>query len=445
MEVNLLEETGMSSLERIIDHNKLEKTDLNTFLELLKPTNLSFSIERCSRLATHIICETLDSYTQQSQRYVPMDSSAYIIPQEIENSRFKEDYVNLMNKIFNFYNKITEAKEGEKRGRGSASESYKYGIPIEDGRYILPLATTSNILVTMSGDKIPNFINTLCSSPQQETYEIAMEVLKFIPPAIAKSIIRRLDPINQSELFKAYKPMFDKINKNVVLFDHFNKPLLRVALGGVTSTNPNPPSEVYKKWAEQGEEVINQKSNDISSKITGYGHVSISEHARHVYGSEQSLTSYHQFERHRLARNIREPFEEIPVEREIFIPPSIRKSMVYEEFLVMAEHAKQFRKELIKNDMIAASSYLLLNADGVKVITNSNSRIDMEMLRQRTCNNAQWEIRDRANAIIELLMPLVPVIYKRAGPPCTQGKCPEGELSCGKSKEMREKYGYFGK
>jgi thymidylate synthase (FAD) len=80
----------------------------------------------------------------------------------------------------------------------------------------------------------------------------------------------------------------------------------------------------------------------------------------------------------------------------------------------------------------------------LKLISSTNARIDNDILSDRTCNNAQWEIRNLYTKKLEQLKKLGPVLYDNAGPGCTRGKCPEGALTCGKIVEVREKFGYFG-
>ena len=109
--------------------------DKNIMKEILKTVNITFIIEGINRIQSTLLCELKDSYVQQSQRYVTMDSSFYEIPQldKTDNVKAKE----LIEKAFNLYIKMSELKEGEFKGRPKA-ENYKHRIPIEDARYILP-------------------------------------------------------------------------------------------------------------------------------------------------------------------------------------------------------------------------------------------------------------------------------------------------------------------
>lgn len=53
---------------------------------------------------------------------------------------------------------------------------------------------------------------------------------------------------------------------------------------------------------------------------------------------------------------------------------------------------------------------------------------------------ASREIREVAEEMLKLVYPVAPHLFKSAGPSCVCGTCPEGNMSCGKAREMREKY-----
>lgn len=68
-----------------------------------------------------------------------------------------------------------------------------------------------------------------------------------------------------------------------------------------------------------------------------------------------------------------------------------------------------------------------------------NVRSLFNFFRHRCCNRAQWEIRAVANEMLKLCLDAAPNIFKYAGPSCVAtGKCPEGKMSCGKMKEVKE-------
>jgi thymidylate synthase (FAD) len=81
--------------------------------------------------------------------------------------------------------------------------------------------------------------------------------------------------------------------------------------------------------------------------------------------------------------------------------------------------------------------FVLPNATETKIMVTMNARELLHFFRQRLCNRAQWEIRAMALAMLKLVRPVAPTIFRNAGPPCVNGKCPEGSRSCGKKKEVR--------
>lgn len=124
----------------------------------------TFSIEGISRACSHqLVRHRIASYSQQSQRYVDGSKFGYVIPPEIKkNENFKKAFDSYMKNTMNFYNGLVAL-----------------GIKKEDARYLLPNATTTNIVVTMNARELLHFIE-LRSSPraQWEIRELAQEMLR---------------------------------------------------------------------------------------------------------------------------------------------------------------------------------------------------------------------------------------------------------------------------
>ncbi len=454
MEVKLAEanKEQLIALEELVSKN-FDKINESTFFELAKEINFSFSLEECSRLLSHHVCESLDSYTQQSQRYVKMGPGAFITPKEITamGSEIEKEYTDLNIEIFEFYNKMTKMKEGFS-GRKAQESDYLYGIKIEDGRYLLPLNTTTNVFHTMNFSNITRLYKTMKRIQVEESKDflnqIDVELAKIIGKDKKESkILQKIhsfaekDLVNEEIVKEQYKKVMENITpqNNCIMINSFEQPILRTGLGALTSTNEKTPSEILSGWVAQGIEL--EKGKGVTERVTGYGHTSIIEHARTTFGLMMSLTCYHQFERHRLPSSTRERFENIPIEREIILPESVkRNSEILVEFNEKVAKVKKFRAKLLEKNGKLAQSYLLLNADLLKVISSTNARMDKEIMSERLCNNAQWEIRYLYEKKLDQLRKTDLCIYGKIGPGCTRGACPEGMLTCGKIIQVREKY-----
>jgi thymidylate synthase (FAD) len=129
------------------------------------------------------------------------------------------------------------------------------------------------------------------------------------------------------------------------------------------------------------------------------------------------------------------------------IPPSISKDgelkSLFEETMETLRKSYIFltQKLIEKGNSTEASRedarFVLPNAAETKIMITMNARELMHFFSQRLCNRAQWEIRAMALAMMKLVKPLAPTIFRNAGPPCMRGKCPEGPRTCGKSEEVR--------
>ena len=75
--------------------------------------------------------------------------------------------------------------------------------------------------------------------------------------------------------------------------------------------------------------------------------------------------------------------------------------------------------------------YLLPNAAETKIVVTMNVRELLHFFELRCCNRAQWEIRELAHKMLELVRPTAPYVFMDAGPSCVRGVCSEGKMTCG--------------
>lgn len=84
--------------------------------------------------------------------------------------------------------------------------------------------------------------------------------------------------------------------------------------------------------------------------------------------------------------------------------------------------------------------FVLPNAAETKLVLTMNARELLHFFALRCCNRAQWEIRELATRMLAQVKEVAPNIFRTAGPGCVSGPCPEGEFTCGKIIEVREKF-----
>lgn len=186
-------------------------------------------------------------------------------------------------------------------------------------------------------------------------------------------------------------------------------------------------------------------------KLVSVGHLSPVEHSSFTFAIEGiSRACSHQLVRHRLASYSQQSQRYVDEEEfDYIIPPSIESNEqlktdfehlmndIQEHYAYIVERLNQigYGIEEARED----ARFILPNATETKIMVTMNARELLHFFSVRLCNRAQWEIREMAHSMLKLVKPVAPVIFDQAGPPCLNGKCPEGPRSCGKTKEVRQR------
>ncbi|NBJ89610.1 FAD-dependent thymidylate synthase [Acutalibacter sp. 1XD8-36] len=218
--------------------------------------------------------------------------------------------------------------------------------------------------------------------------------------------------------------------------------------------------------------LTDEKAGSFLDMLTEIGHESPIEHASFTFGIEGvSRSLLAQITRHRLAsysvqsqRYVKESSFEFVVPPEIAAMPEARREFLmameedqrhYEklsellqrkhetEFLAKGLCEKEARRKAEKK-AIEDARFVLPNACATKLICTMNARSLMNFFTHRCCNRAQWEIRELAVEMLKLVREAAPNMFRKAGPPCLRGSCPEGKMSCGKMSRVRESFQALG-
>ena len=196
--------------------------------------------------------------------------------------------------------------------------------------------------------------------------------------------------------------------------------------------------------AELMESMSDERVESVLSTIMGGGHFSTLEHASFTFaidGVSRALT--HQLVRHRLAsfnqqsqRYVKFKDGSVPY----VMPPSIskdsEKAALFDEAMKATVDAYS---KLVEAGVEAEDArYLLPNAAETKIVVTMNARELHHFFTVRCCNRAQWEIRDLAWKMLELVREQAPYVFAQAGPSCVRGACTEGKMTCGNPYRPRE-------
>ena len=106
--------------------------------------------------------------------------------------------------------------------------------------------------------------------------------------------------------------------------------------------------------------------------------------------------------------------------------------------LLRTNYPKTIRE--LEKKAIEDARYVLPNACETKMVITMNTRSLYNLFKHRLCNRSQWEIREVAEQMLECVKSVAPELFTNIAPSCVHGKCPEGNMSCGKAAIMKEKY-----
>ncbi|WP_283170536.1 FAD-dependent thymidylate synthase [Curtanaerobium respiraculi] len=188
--------------------------------------------------------------------------------------------------------------------------------------------------------------------------------------------------------------------------------------------------------AELMETLSEDRIRSVLGTIMGSGHFSTLEHASFTFavdGVSRALT--HQLVRHRLASYNQQSqryvkFKDgVPAVKPPTIAENEEAARLFDDAIAVA--AEAYAKLVAAGVPAEDARYLLPNATESKIVVTMNARELHHFFGERCCNRAQWEIRDLAWRMLELVRPIAPFIFLDAGPGCVRGRCPEGKMACG--------------
>ncbi|MGN0584544.1 MAG: FAD-dependent thymidylate synthase [Ruminococcus sp.] len=211
-----------------------------------------------------------------------------------------------------------------------------------------------------------------------------------------------------------------------------------------------------------------EKAEQFVDMLAGFGHESPVEHVTFTFGIEGVSRAFlAQVTRHRIASFSVQSQRYVKQDHFEFItPPAIAEdeeaAAIYQKSMDNAINAylelsdrlqEKYIPELLAQGMsekaarskaekmaIEDARFVLPNACETKMVLTMNVRSLRNFFRLRCCNRAQWEIRAVAEEMLKLCCKAAPALFRTAGPSCCCGPCTEGKMSCGKAKEVREKY-----
>jgi thymidylate synthase (FAD) len=139
-----------------------------------------FEIEECSRVTTHqLVRHRVASYDQESQRFSAATKEGAVVPPSIQsNEKAVQAFEEGLKAVYSAYEKMVAA-----------------GVPKEDARYVLPNATKTKLVMTVTARSLMHIVwQRTALQAQWEIRELANTLLNLAreaTPELWTKIIER--------------------------------------------------------------------------------------------------------------------------------------------------------------------------------------------------------------------------------------------------------------
>ena len=212
----------------------------------------------------------------------------------------------------------------------------------------------------------------------------------------------------------------------VTLLEKSPNPTAMTATAARTCYSANDPATIVERWGRKPDDMV--KTVD---RVRSAGHHSTLEHNIYVFGvTGLSRAATHQLVRHRHLQFDQQSQRYLAFKDADFpyVKPHKLSSLpeLSARFDALMHEIGETYQALLSAGLPGEDArFVLPNAAASQLVVSGNARAWYEFLTLRTCNMAQWEIREMAFAVLRILKREDPVLFKDAGATCVRGYCHE--------------------
>ena len=174
---------------------------------------------------------------------------------------------------------------------------------------------------------------------------------------------------------------------------------------------------------------LDNPSDKGFEKAIKSGHYSILEHLPLTFLIEDiSRACSHQLVRHRIASysQMSQRYAKVDINEEWYIEPEsivTYSRNIIDKYRDLMDNIAEFYQEMISKNIPNEDARMVLpNACFTSIMVSMNARSLMEAATLRTCNRAQWEIRQMFKLMRDSIKDVYPHVWEKCFPNCTK-KC----------------------
>ena len=357
----------------------------------------------------------LASFTVKSRRYVDFSKLGYHIPHGLEGEDLAL-YRRYMDGLFEAYGDLLEA-----------------GVPREDARFLLPYAFHSNFYCTLNARELCRLLGQIRYGRGRgipELQNLADELtgqleerFPFLLPELQQA--QGEEPAGEAPSFRCSSgaPVY----------------LSRQEAGAVALLSA--PAEPLKLLEAACRLQYPGEAFDLDGLTASRRPRELEQLAYTFTISNLTLSGLTHLVRHRMQSIVVPSIQSVDHSR-VILPDTVASGPALERYQRAVEDAHSRLLQLRQRPALAKYHYYFaLSGNLMDIMTTMNARELQWFIRLRSCNRAQWEVRDIAVELLRQLRHSFPALFDRFGPSCfADGRCPEGRLTCGQMSEVVQRF-----
>ena len=353
----------------------------------------------------------LASFTVKSRRYVDFSGLGCHVPPELEGERLTR-YQAYMDMLFSAYQDLLLG-----------------GVPKEDARFLLPYSFHSNFYCTVNARELGQIIREIRCGRGRGIPELQ---------CLADEITGQLETLFPALLPELERPETAPAVAFCCQVESQPVFLSQEEAGAVALLGGPADPMALLEAACHAAGFPPDKPLDWDSLIHSSRPRELEQLAYTFRISNLTLSGITHLVRHRMQSVIVPSLASVNHSR-VIVPDTVAaQPALLERYQKAVREANRVVCEIAADPILCRYHYYFaLSGNLMDVMTTMNAREIKLITRLRTCSRAQWEIRAAAIALLRQLRQSFPELFGRFGPSCfLTGRCPEGQLSCGRAEEM---------
>ena len=370
----------------------------------------NFDLLGISRLASEWLQgHRLLSFTEKSQRYIKIEKD-FILPDEIKDDKeLSREFRELLERENTLYNRYYKALLGYfKEKEPHATQRELTGKAKEDARYILSLATTSQMGMTVNARNLEYMLRRMAAAPLYEIRVLGDEIYRLIRGKVPSLVVFHEPGEYDVKAWRGEFPVKTQRSgpgPDIVRLVSFTTDGEDKVIAGLVFENADHDYQVLLDNIK----TVDKKAvlREAMKGINFYDSVDRAfELASATFEVMASASCYAQLKRHRMMSRLTGAYSPA---LGVTLPDSIKAVGEEDSFMEEVDRINEFYEKVRLYDKNGAD-YVLTNAHRRKVVIKANLREWYHFVRLRSDAHAQWEIRALSEMIREKLHETYPLL-----------------------------------